>query len=95
MRRNISLTRPKSLVLSNLRFSLFLTVNLAFFKISEDKQKIKAYQKQLGICPICKQHFEMEEMQADHITPWCEGGPTIDNNCQMLCRDCNRRKSNK
>ena len=60
-----------------------------------DKQKIKAYQKQLGICPICKQHFEMEEMQADHITPWCEGGPTIDNNCQMLCRDCNRRKSNK
>ncbi|MBO6135678.1 MAG: HNH endonuclease [Fibrobacter sp.] len=26
---------------------------------------------------------------------WCEGGPTIDANCQMLCRDCNRRKSDK
>lgn len=60
-----------------------------------DNQKIKAYERQLGICPICKQHFELAQMEADHITPWCEGGPTIDTNCQMLCRDCNRRKSNK
>lgn len=60
-----------------------------------DNQKIKAYERQLGICPICKQHFELSQMEADHITPWCEGGPTIDTNCQMLCRDCNRRKSNK
>ncbi len=60
-----------------------------------DNQKIKAYERQLGICPICKQHFELVQMEADHITPWCEGGPTIDTNCQMLCRDCNRRKSNK
>ena len=60
-----------------------------------DNQKIKAYERQLGICPICKQHFELAQMEADHITPWCEGGPTIDTNCQMLCRDCNRRKSDK
>lgn len=58
-------------------------------------QKIKAYERQLGICPICKQHFELVQMEADHITPWCEGGPTIDTNCQMLCRDCNRRKLDK
>ena len=60
-----------------------------------DNQKIKAYERQLGVCPICKQHFELSQMEADHITPWCEGGPTIDTNCQMLCRDCNRRKSDK
>jgi len=60
-----------------------------------DNQKIKAYERQLGICPICKQHFELAQMEADHITPWCEGGPIIDTNCQMLCRDCNRRKSDK
>ena len=60
-----------------------------------DNQKIKAYERQLGICPICKQHFELVQMEADHITPWCEGGPTIDTNCQMLCRDCDRRKSDK
>ncbi|WP_349678234.1 HNH endonuclease signature motif containing protein [Fibrobacter sp. UBA2449] len=34
-------------------------------------------------------------MEADHITPWCGGGLAVDMNCQMLCRDCNRRKSNK
>lgn len=60
-----------------------------------DNQKIKAYERQLGICPICKQHFELAQMEADHITLWCEGDPTIDTNCQMLCRDCNRRKSDK
>lgn len=60
-----------------------------------DNQKIKAYERQQGVCPICKQHFELAQMEADHITPWCEDGPTIDTNCQMLCRDCNRRKSDK
>ena len=35
----------------------------------------------------------MEEMEADHITPWSRGGKTLAENCQMLCRECNRRKS--
>ncbi len=34
-------------------------------------------------------------MEADHITPWKDGGRTIADNCQMLCRECNRRKSAK
>lgn len=42
-----------------------------------------------------KNFFGIEEMEADHITPWHEGGKTILENCQMLCRDCNRRKSGK
>jgi len=29
-----------------------------------------------------------------HITPWSKGGKTVVNNCQMLCRECNRTKSN-
>ena len=40
-------------------------------------------------------HFELSEMEADHITPWRDGGRTIPANCQMLCRDCNRRKGAK
>jgi len=36
--------------------------------------------------------FEIEEMEADHITPWHQGGKTTEKNCQMLCKDCNRRK---
>ena len=53
-----------------------------------------AYERQKGICPKCKKHFEIDEMQADHITPWSKGGKTLADNCQMLCADCNRRKSN-
>ena len=36
--------------------------------------------------------LDISEMEADHITPWKEGGRTVAENCQMLCRDCNRRK---
>lgn len=53
-----------------------------------------SYERQKGICPKCGKHFEIEEMQVDHITPWSKGGKTIAENCQMLCADCNRRKSN-
>ena len=60
-----------------------------------DSMKRQAYEKQKGICPICKNHFEITEMEGDHITPWHEGGKTDIDNLQMLCRDCNRRKSGK
>lgn len=53
-----------------------------------------AYERQKGICAKCKRFFEIEEMQADHITPWSKGGKTTADNCQMLCADCNRKKSN-
>ena len=59
------------------------------------RMKREAYEKQNGICIHCQQHFELEEMEADHITPWHLGGATIASNCQMLCKDCNRRKSGK
>lgn len=60
-----------------------------------EAQKIKAHTKQEGVCPICGERFDISFMEADHIKPWSEGGKTSDDNCQMLCRDCNRRKSNK
>ena len=58
------------------------------------KMSSQAYERQKGICPMCKKHFELKDMQADHITPWSKGGKTVPENCQMLCADCNRRKSN-
>jgi hypothetical protein len=60
-----------------------------------DSLKQKVYEKQNGICPICKNHFDISEMEGDHITPWHENGKTIEENCQMLCKDDNRRKSGK
>lgn len=58
-------------------------------------QKRKMYEEQKGVCPYCKKQFELSEMEADHITPWHEGGKTELSNGQMLCKDCNRRKSGK
>jgi hypothetical protein len=66
-----------------------------------DKQKREAYERQKGICPVCvknkeeKTHYELGEMEADHITPWHEGGKTQAENCQMLCKLHNRMKSGK
>lgn len=54
-----------------------------------------AYENQHGICPICKKHYEFEEMRGDHIKPWSKGGKTVPENLQMLCADCNARKSDK
>jgi magnesium chelatase family protein len=55
-------------------------------------QRREAYERQKGICPVCEKHFEFDQMEADHITPWRDGGKTSADNCQMLCRDDNRRK---
>lgn len=54
-----------------------------------------SYERQQGICPICKNYFEYDEMEADHIDPWSLGGKTVAENCQMLCREDNRRKGGK
>lgn len=54
--------------------------------------KLTVYERQNHRCAICGREFDYEFMEGDHITPWKEGGRTIIENCQMLCRECNRRK---
>ena len=66
--------------------------HLSIRKFAE-KMKRSAYERILGICHVCKNHFEYEEMEGDHIKPWHLGGKTIAENCQMICKDDNRRKS--
>lgn len=61
----------------------------------DDRMKRAAYERQGGVCPYCGVHFELSEMHADHIKPWAKGGPTTAENCQMLCRDCNLKKSDQ
>ena len=59
----------------------------------DENHKREAYEKQKGICVVCNKHFEFNEMEADHIDPWSKGGPTTSENCQLLCKEDNRRKS--
>ncbi len=58
-----------------------------------EKMKMAAYERQQGKCIKCGQHFELKEMEGDHIIPWSKGGQTIPENCQMLCKHCNATKS--
>lgn len=67
-------------------------LNIRTFRESDKRY---AYENQLGICVKCEKHFSFEEMEADHIIPWSKGGKTERENCQMLCKQCNGRKSNK
>jgi hypothetical protein len=60
-----------------------------------DKQKREAYERQEGICPIRGTWFDFDDMEADHIIPWSEGGRTTSENCQMVEKRANREKSNK
>lgn len=72
-----------------------LTGNEKYLNIRafSDNQKREAYERQKGICVKCSEHFELAGMEADHITPWHLGGNTTAGNCQLLCKDDNRRKS--
>lgn len=68
---------------------------LLILRAFSERDKLAAYSKQEGICPICKEHFEYKEMEGDHIIPWSKGGNTVPENCQMLCKGCNGKKSAK
>lgn len=64
-------------------------------KVAKDKSKSN--------CPLCaighkankKKIWLKEEMDADHVTAWVNGGRTDIKNCQMLCKTHNRAKGNR
>ena len=70
------------------------SLNLRQFSASE---KRVLYERCGGFCKRCgpKIHYKIEEMEADHIKPWSDGGKTELDNGQMLCKHYNRVKGNK
>lgn len=46
-------------------------------------------------CQKCGRKAANVELQVDHTLPWDCGGPTVFDNLQTLCRECNIGKSNK
>lgn len=64
-------------------------------RVFDKRDKMATYSKQNGICPICGEYFQFDEMEGDHIKPWSKGGQTTLENCQMLCKDCNGKKTDK
>lgn len=69
----------------------------------DGRERRIVYERQGGHCPYCDQEtdgenrgkvYHIEEMEADHITPWSKGGQTTLDNCQMLCQRHNNLKTN-
>lgn len=67
------------------------------------KQTKEAEKKGVSNCPLCSlgndsnicKIWNLNEMDADHVTAWSKGGATDIKNCQMLCKTHNRAKGNK
>lgn len=57
--------------------------------------KLAVWEAQNHVCPHRGKEYDLEFMEGDHITPWRDGGRTVIENCQMLCKECNRRKGAK
>ena len=63
--------------------------------------KLKLYKLQDGRCNApCGEDrqgrvFPIDIFEIDHIRPTSKGGANIDENLQLLCAPCNRRKSNR
>ena len=48
------------------------------------------------LCELCgKQIFSIGECHFDHIIPYAKGGTSTLDNCQILCVNCNLKKSDK
>jgi len=76
-------------------YSYVLTRDEKYLNIRafSDAMKQKVYELQKGKCVECKEEFPLSGMEADHITPWHAGGKTNEDNCQLLCKEDNRKKS--
>ena len=80
-------------------------------RVFDEATKKSVYSAQTAIatrngvsnCPLCRighesnqtKIWKFNEMDADHITAWSNGGETALRNCQMLCRTHNRAKGNR
>lgn len=57
--------------------------------------KKRLYQDQAECCHACGEHFELQDLDIYHIIPKSQGGGgDYYENYQLLCKSCNRIKSN-
>jgi len=84
---------------------------LLSIRVFDDKTKATQYLKQtenakakgISNCPLCAlgdnanktRIYKQNEMDADHVAAWSNGGATDLSNCEMLCITHNRAKGNR
>jgi hypothetical protein len=57
--------------------------------------QFKVLKRENQVCRSCGMPVADNDIHFDHIIPWSKGGPTEENNIQLLCGPCNRKKSDK
>jgi hypothetical protein len=80
-------------------------------RVFDDATKHSVYERQTSAakaksksnCPLCavghdankSRIYELDEMDADHVSAWSKGGGSSAKKCQMLCITHNRAKGNR
>ena len=59
------------------------------------ENKTRLYGEQEGYCNGCGEHFQMRNLEVDHIIAETSGGTDHIENLQLLCSHCNRVKGDR
>ena len=54
---------------------------------------LKVVRRDGQMCRACHKNVPDDEIEFDHVIPHARGGPTTPENLRILCRECNRKKS--
>lgn len=57
--------------------------------------QFRVLKRENQICSDCGSSVKDEEIEFDHTIPWSKGGSSDEHNIRLLCKSCNRKKSNK
>ena len=64
-------------------------------RYNDKRNKHQLYGVQGGYCNGCEEHFEMRNLEVDHIIPRAKGGTDHISNLQLLCGACNSLKGTR
>lgn len=55
----------------------------------------KIYERDQGVCHICRLHVRREDASVDHLVPQARGGVSVEENLALAHRRCNYSRGDK